>query len=174
MGRAGPWVVAAIVASAVVFALFTGGGVPDPVTRGSQAPVFALPALGGGSVSLGDQRGKVVLLNFWATWCKPCEAEMPAMQNLYSALDQEGFTLLAVSVDDEEAPVAAFRSRLGLSFPVLLDPGQKVSQLYQTYRFPESLLIDQKGRVVERYVGEKPWDSAAYVERVRRLVSEGS
>ena len=173
VGRAGPWVVAAVVVGAVLFALFTGGGVPDPVTRGSAAPHFELPALGGGQVSLADQRGKVVLLNFWATWCKPCEAEMPAMQNLYSALAQEGFTLLAVSVDEEEAPVADFQRRLGLDFPLLLDPDQRVSRLYQTYRFPESLLIDQRGRVVERYVGEKPWDSAVYVERVRRLVAEG-
>ena len=171
MGRAGPWLIATVVAGAVLFALLTGGGVPDPVGRGSQAPGFALPDLAGRTVSLGEQRGKVVLVNFWATWCAPCEAEMPAMQNLYRQLAGKGFTLLAVSVDEEAEKVAPFRDRLQLDFPILLDPTQEVAGLYQTYRFPESFLVDRDGVIVERYIGEKPWDSEAYVERVERLLT---
>ena len=96
---------------------------------------------------------------------------MPAMQNLYRQLAGKGFTLLAVSVDEEAEKVAPFRDRLQLDFPILLDATQEVAGLYQTYRFPESFLVDRDGVIVERYIGEKPWDSEAYVERVERLLT---
>ena len=114
--------------------------------------------------------GKVVLVNFWATWCKPCEDEMPAMERLYQQLHPRGFELLAISVDKEAPEVAAFRDRLGLSFPILLDPSEDVSRRYQTAGYPESLLIDREGVVVERYVGPREWDDPAYVERIRALL----
>ena len=146
---------------------------PEPIARGGPAPAFAAPLLDGRApVSLADQRGQVVLVNFWATWCAPCQAEMPAMQRLYEQLREEGFELLAVSVDDEPTQVASFRDRLGITFPILLDPDEEVSRLYQTTGYPESLLIDREGRLVERYVGEREWDAAAYVERIRRLLAE--
>jgi peroxiredoxin len=120
-------------------------------------------------LNLADFKGKVVFLNFWATWCKPCEQEMPAMQRLYDALRGSGFELLAISVDDAPGPVEGFRSRLGLRFPILLDADQRVAHAYQTFRFPETLLVDADGEIVERYVGPKEWDAEAYVERIRRL-----
>ena len=98
---------------------------------------------------------------------------MPAMERLYRRLAPEGFELLAVSVDADVTPVSAFRKRLGLSFPILLDPDQKVARSYQTFRFPESLLIGADGVVVERYVGGKEWDAEAYVARIRRLLRAG-
>ena len=148
--------------------------VASPVSRGVEAPSFRLPVLGASSpVSLEQYRGKVVLLNFWATWCKPCEDEMPAMDRLYRALAPEGFEMLAVSVDEEPDPVESFRQRLGVSFPILLDPAQDVSRLYQTTGFPESLLIDGRGMIVERYVGPRDWDHATYAKRIRKLMREG-
>jgi peroxiredoxin len=167
----GAWLVAAAVVSAALFALFTGSGAPPPLGRGSPAPAFQLESLGGGdAVRLSDHRGRVVLINFWATWCKPCEDEMPAMERLYAELRDEGFELLAISVDDDIGSVADFQGRLSLSFPILLDPDKRVSQDYQTYRFPESFLVGPDGVVVERYIGPKPWDARAYVERIRRLL----
>ncbi len=171
--RAGPWIVAGAVAAAAVYALLGDLSMPAPLGRGSPAPDFELPDLDGARVSLDGMRGRVVLLNFWATWCKPCEDEMPAMQQLYAALRPEGFELLAVSVDDEAAPVVEFQERLGLTFPILQDPKQEVSREYQTLRFPESFLIDPNGTIVERYVGPREWSAPAYVARVRRLLAGG-
>ena len=95
---------------------------------------------------------------------------MPAMERLYQALRDDGLELLAISVDADREEVGRFQQRLQLSFPILLDPDQKVARAYQTFRYPESLLVGPDGVVVERFVGPKAWDAAAYVERIRRLL----
>jgi peroxiredoxin len=173
-GRAGAWLIAAAVAVAALFALYGSSRTAAPVTRGSSAPDFTLPSLAGdGDVALSALRGRVVLLNFWATWCAPCEDEMPAMQRLHEGLAGQGFELIAVSVDTGDAEVRAFRDRLGLTFPILLDPQRKASNLYQTFRYPESFLIDKSGKVVERYVGPREWDDPLYVQRIRELIGQG-
>jgi peroxiredoxin len=125
-------------------------------------------------VNLESVSGEVVLVNFWATWCKPCEDEMPAMERLYRTLSGSGFELIAISVDDDRALVERFAGRLGLSFPILLDPQHEVATAYQTFRFPESLLVGRDGVIVERYIGPKEWDAAAYVTRIRKLLAEPS
>lgn len=169
--RSGAIGVAVLVAVVVFAALWASGPPPEPIRPGQAAPAFTLPRLDGEPLALADLRGRVVLLNFWATWCKPCEDEMPAMQRLYEALKGPGFEMLAVSLDDERAPVEAFRERLALSFPILLDPAKEVSTAYQTYRYPESYLIDAEGRILARYIGPRDWDAAVYHERIRRLVA---
>jgi thiol-disulfide isomerase/thioredoxin len=115
-----------------------------------------------------------VLVNFWATWCESCKDEMPAMETLYRELNGAGFDLIAISVDDDRAIVAAFRDELGLTFPILLDPEKNAATAYQTFRFPESFLIGQDGIVVERYIGPKEWAAPAYVSRIRRLLEAGT
>jgi peroxiredoxin len=173
-GRLAPWLIALALGAVAAFAVLGGGGAPVPVGRGSVAPDFALERLGDGArVQLSDFRGRVVLINFWATWCPPCEEEMPAMKRLYEALREDGFELLAVSVDDDVAEVVEFQERMELSFPILLDPEQETAKAYQTFRFPESLLIGRDGVVLERYVGTKDWDAQVYVERIRRLLRGG-
>lgn len=154
----------------VVVVVWLGGGGADPIERGSVAPAFTLASLDGAPVSLTDLRGHVVLINFWATWCEPCQREMPAMERLYEAQHAAGFELLAVSVGEAPEPVRAFRERLGLTFPILLDSDKTTSAAYQTYRFPESYLVDRDGVVVERYVGPRQWDHEAYRERIGRLL----
>ncbi len=174
-GRAGSWLLGAGVVAATLFALFLEADTPAPVGRGTPAPAFDLPVVGGGrSLSVDQLRGKVVLLNFWATWCKPCEDEMPAMERLYRALAGSDFELVAVSVDEDEAVVSAFVNRLGLSFPVLMDRTKEVAGAYQTFRFPESLLVGRDGVVLERYVGPKNWDADAYLDRIQRLLADGA
>ena len=168
------WLLALVVLAAGAGLILTSEGVPPPIGRGSAAPDFELPRLDDSSqVSLSSLRGQVVLLNFWATWCKPCEDEMPAMERLYRGLRSEDFELVAVSVDDEKerGVVREFRERMAISFPIALDPAKSVSQLYQTMGFPESLLIDRDGRVVERYVGPRDWDHQVYAERIRELLA---
>jgi peroxiredoxin len=174
-GRAGSWLLGAGVVAATLFALLLNADTQAPVGRGTPAPAFELPLAGGGPpLDFEQLRGKVVLLNFWATWCKPCEDEMPAMERLYRALAGSDFELVAVSVDEDEAIVNAFVDRLGLSFPILMDRSKKVAGAYQTFRFPESLLVGRDGVVLERYVGPKEWDADAYLNRIRRLLAEGA
>ena len=147
--------------------------VPAPVGRGGAAPDFDLPLLADGErFVLSEHRGRVVLVNFWATWCKPCEDEMPSMERLYRALAPDGFELVAISVDEDPEAVAAFRARTGVSFPIALDPSQEVSRLYQTQGYPESLLVDKQGRILERYVGPREW--SIYERRLRELIAEAS
>jgi peroxiredoxin len=163
---------AAGVAVAGVLAWLVSGDAPVPVERGSSAPGFELPRVDGGApVSLASLHGRVVLLNFWATWCKPCEDELPAMERLHRSLAGSDFSLVGISVDADAAPVLAFRERIGLGFTLLLDSDQRVARSYQTFRFPETLLIGRDGVILERYVGPKEWDSPAYVDRIRRLLA---
>jgi thiol-disulfide isomerase/thioredoxin len=151
-----------------------------PVVRGSDAPGFSLPRLAGpagaeapAALSLESLRGRVVLVNFWATWCEPCESEMPAMERLHAALPREDFELLAVSIDETEEPVQRFQDEYRLSFPILLDRGSQVYDAYQTMGVPESLLVDRDGRIVERYVGPREWDAAEYQARIREVIESG-
>ena len=170
--RTGIAVVAGLVAFGIALLLLSQPTDRVYVDAGAPAPGFALSRVGAAqAVSLEALRGRVVLVNFWATWCKPCEEEMPSLQRLYEQLAGEPFELLAVSVDSERAPIEAFQSRLGLSFPLLHDPDRAVAAAWQASRFPESFLVDADGTVVERYTGPRTWDADAYVERIRSLVA---
>ena len=122
------------------------------------------------TIELSSHLGRVVLINFWATWCEPCEREMPAMERLYQALAGEQFELIAVAIDDNEDDVRAFQNRYQLTFPIVLDPTQLVYGEYQTMGVPESLLVDREGRIVERYVGPREWDAIRYLNRIRELI----
>ena len=164
---------AVAVAAVAVAVLLVSEPEPDPIRAGQPAPTFELPRLDAPPVSLPSLRGRVVLLNFWATWCKPCEEEMPAMQRLYTALAGPDFELVAVSVDASPEDVKQFRDRLKLSFPIALDPDKRVSSSYQSYRYPESYLIDREGRILSRYIGPRDWDEALYVDRIRRVIAGG-
>jgi peroxiredoxin len=165
------WLVGLVLVALAGFLILMAEPIEPPLSRGDRAPSFSLPSLDDGSiVSLADVEGQVALVNFWATWCKPCEDEMPAMENLHQRLADKGFALLAVSVDESRQDVADFRERLGISFPILLDPGQDAARSYQTTGFPESILVDSDGVIVERYVGPREWDHPDYVARVQRLM----
>jgi len=170
--RARALLLAVLIGGGVIWVLSSNSRPPAPISPGRLAPDFSLPTLSGsGDVSLASLRGHVVLINFWATWCKPCENEMPAMQRLYEALAPQGLELLAVSVDSGRKEVVAFKKRLGLGFPILLDPGKRAAARYQSDRFPESFLIDRRGILVERYIGSRAWDAPAYIHRIQRLLS---
>jgi thiol-disulfide isomerase/thioredoxin len=179
---------AAVVVVAVILILRSDVAAP-PVVRGVMAPAFELAQLGANDdesgideptrseqatlVEFSSFSGRIVLLNFWATWCEPCEREMPAMERLYQALPREDFELVAVAIDDKEEDVRAFQERYQLSFPILLDLDQAVYAEYQTMGVPESLLIDRDGRIVERYVGPREWDAIEYKSRIQELIDGG-
>jgi cytochrome c biogenesis protein CcmG, thiol:disulfide interchange protein DsbE len=128
-----------------------------PKREQSQAPDFILTAIDGSQVKLSDLRGKVVLLNFWATWCPPCKAEMPDLNALHQQYgSQRGFMVIAIDAgDDSPEAVKAFAQQYGLDFPLLLDPGDQVSDgLYTVRALPTSLLIDRQGKIHSQWLGQ--------------------
>lgn len=142
---------------------------------GSPAPEFALPVPGAADVSLAQLRGRVVFVNFWATWCAPCREEAPSLERLYQSLAGDGFELLGISIDAEDAgpAIEAFRSEYGLTFPIPRDPQKRVYGAYQASGVPETFLVDREGRVLERFVGPQNWDDPRYAREIRRALAAG-
>jgi len=122
-------------------------------TVGMQAEDFHLTDLEGKSQSLSQYRGKIVLVNFWATWCKPCTTEMPAMQTMYDKLRDKGFVVLAVNELEDDAKVREHIKQYGHTFPVLMDRDNKVANQFGVFGLPVSVFIDQEGRVQEYIKG---------------------
>ena len=120
---------------------------------------FSLPTLEGGSQSLSALKGKVVFLNFWATWCGPCRAEMPSMEALYGRFREKGLEILAVNCGENQREVLAFMNGNKLSFPAVLDTDGRVSTGYGVQAIPTSFLIDREGMIVARVVGSINWDT---------------
>jgi thiol-disulfide isomerase/thioredoxin len=121
------------------------------------APRFRLPVRGGGDVDLAELQGKLVLVNFWATWCPPCREEMPSLTQLAQQFDPRSFEVLAVSVDEGWAPVDRFFAQPKTAFRVALDEGAKMSRAYGTTKYPESYLVDGDGKVRLKFVGPRNW-----------------
>lgn len=118
--------------------------------EGSRAPDFRLRTLDGDIVQLSDYRGQVVLVNFWATWCAPCRQEMPDIQQRF---EEGNFAVLAVNFNEDPELVSAFVDELGLSFPVLLDPGAAIQKVYQVRGYPTSFFIDEEGVIRIMHLG---------------------
>jgi cytochrome c biogenesis protein CcmG/thiol:disulfide interchange protein DsbE len=139
---------------------------------GTAAPGFRLPSLEGGHVDLAAFRGRVVLLNFWATWCAPCVAEMPSLERLHRALGPEGLAVVTVSADDDPAALRDFVKRYGLTMPVLLDPeGSEAGRAYRTTGYPETFVLDASGILLRHYVGPARWDSPEAIAHFRGLLA---
>jgi len=133
------------------------------------APAFRLMDLDGTVHSLPEYQGKVVFLNFWATWCGPCKVEMPAMEALYQAFRAQGLEILAVSVDQQGAAVTRpFKEAMGLSFPILHDSNYQVGLTYGARTLPMTYVIDRQGIIRQRVFGARDWNSP----EARTLMSE--
>jgi peroxiredoxin len=139
---------------------------------GGTAPDFTLKSLKGDSASLSQFRGKVVFLNFWASWCPPCRAEMPSMSRLNEVFSDREFAMLAVNVEQDKGAVEEFLADHPHDFTVLLDPQGTAQNLYQVFRFPETFLIDKEGRIVERFLGARDWSEVEFMKRIAQLVKE--
>lgn len=137
----------------------------------TEAPDFTLRTLAGERVRLSELRGKVVFLNFWATWCPPCREEMPSMERLHRHFRNRGLAMLAVSVDDNAATVRSFVEAHGVTFPVALDPEARTPTLYGVTGYPETFIIDANGVLVRHVIGPENWDSPASIEFFERLLA---
>jgi peroxiredoxin len=139
--------------------------------KGAKAPDFTLPGLDGEMVRLADQKGKVVFLNIWATWCPPCVDEMPSMEKLYQQLKGEDFEILAVSIDKQGAEaVLPFMKKHNLSFTALIDAKESLKYKYQTRGVPETFIIDRNGIIVEKVIGPRDWAAPNAIAFLQNLI----
>ncbi len=141
--------------------------------RGFPAPDFTLYDVEGRKHTLSDYKGKVVLLNVWATWCYPCIVEMPAMEALYRKLKDEDFAVLAVSIDKTDPKaINDYIQKNQFSFSVLLSPDGLIQSLYQTRSIPATFIIDKSGMIVSRIPGAREWNSPEAIQAFQRLIDE--
>jgi peroxiredoxin len=141
---------------------------------GESAPDFTLPRDDGQSISLSELRGQVVMINFWASWCGPCRQEMPLLEQIHQRYEPLGFTLLGVNVEENSGDAIAFLEERPVSFPILFDPNNDVSKLYDVIAMPSTVLIDRQGKVRHLHHGYKPGYENDYQDQVRALVRERS
>jgi cytochrome c biogenesis protein CcmG/thiol:disulfide interchange protein DsbE len=152
-----------------------------PVTAGTVAPEFEVNDLEGGLARLSDHRGEVVLVNIWATWCLPCRVEMPSMERLYQEVGEDGFEIMAVSIDavlgqfDQAGrpggDIEVFADSLGLTFPMLHDPSGGIERLYRTTGVPETFLIGRDGIIYKKVAGGTEWDAPQHKDLIQRLLA---
>ncbi len=141
------------------------------VQVGDAAPNFMLRDLAGNVISLSQLRGKVVMLNFWATWCGPCRVEMPAMEQLYRTLPRDAFEILAVSTDSQGAAVTRpFQKRMGVTFPILHDSEYRVGLAYGARTIPITFMVDRHGVVRQKIFGARDWDSPEARDLIQALM----
>jgi len=139
--------------------------------EGATAPDFSLRNLQNREVRLSDLRGKIVLVNFWATWCPPCVEEIPSMDRLYGLMKGKDFEMLAINVEGNgRATVPNFLKTHKASFPILFDEQAKVQDLYGVHRFPETFILDRDGRVLDKIIGGRTWDDPTIVDYLNFLL----
>lgn len=143
-----------------------GAELPESPAVGSMAPDFSLQTINGESRSLAEQRGKIVVMNFWATWCGPCEIEMPMFESFYETKPEQ-VEIIAVNYDEPPGKVRAYADRLNLDFPILLDPGGSIQELYRVRAYPTTFFVDQSGFIRFHHIGILSQDKfASYLDRL--------
>jgi peroxiredoxin len=151
--------------------LYTSLGI-QRISPPVEAPDFTLENLEGSLVSLKDFRGKLVFLNFWATWCGPCRWEMPAMEKLWNRFKEGRFVILAVDIREGKEVVKSFIQEEGYTFPVLLDSRGEVAGIYGIRAIPTTFLIDPQGKIVGKAVGAREWAGQDAFDLIEHLIPE--
>jgi len=159
------------IAGYFVYKEATRAGSPGVVNIGQQAPDFSIKDQSGHEIKLSDYRGKLVFLNFWATWCAPCIEEMPAMETLNQTFKDRKFQMLAISVDNDWKLVNGFYKDYNLTLPAFLDPGHQVANQYKVYKFPETFLIDGNGYVIKHTWVER-WADPRVMSNIDSLIRQ--
>lgn len=155
-----------IIGSAAALLLLSTFAYADP------APDFTLKNSTGANVRLAEQRGQVVMLNFWASWCGPCRQEMPLLDGISKKYSKMGFVLYGINVEQDNTDAKKMLKDLGVTFPILFDTESKLSSLYSVEAMPTSVIIDKKGQI--RYIdkGYKPGDEDKYRAQIMELIRE--
>ncbi len=144
---------------------------PNPVLKtGAMAPELEMTDVEGKTHRLSEYRGKVVLLNFWATWCPPCIAEMPALEAAYAKLKNQGFEILAINLDEQPKAVHKILQDQKLSFKIFLDPQGKAAQAYLVYGLPYTVVLDREGKIQYKGFGGHEWNQGKDLERLKALL----
>ena len=143
-------------------------------TIGYPAPDFTLLDIDGKSFNLSQEKGKIVLVNFWATWCTPCRVEMPSIEALYHRFDRNEFEIFTVSSDVQGAAVVKpFIQSYRLTFPALIDENFMVTNLYKVRALPATYIIDQEGIITHRFFGAKNWNNKESTDLIRKMIQSG-
>lgn len=144
----------------------------DTLRAGAPAPAFQLGSSGGKPVSLDSLKGKIVLVNFWASWCGPCRKEMPVLEQLNRQYHNKGVALLGVNVEPDSSAATDWLKATPVSFPILFDVDSKVSKLYQVEGMPNTVILDRKGNVRYIHRGYQPGAENEYLDQIRALIRE--
>ncbi|MBI3019189.1 MAG: TlpA family protein disulfide reductase [Deltaproteobacteria bacterium] len=144
---------------------------PNPVLKtGTLAPDLEITDIEGKTHKLSEYRGKVVLLNFWATWCPPCLAEMPSLEAAYTKLRDQGFEVLAINLDEQPKTVHKLIQEHKLSFKIFLDPQGKAAHAYLVYGLPYTIVLDREGKIQYKGFGGHEWDQGKELEKLKALL----
>jgi len=147
----------------------TGTHLLTPIPDRPAAPGFELRDMDGGTHRLSDYRGRVVIVNFWATWCPPCRRELPSMNRAWAKLNDDGIAMLAVNVGETEDVIFPFTADYPIDFPVLLDEDGSVTERWPVRGIPTTFVIDPEGRIAYRAIGGREWDDPQLLAAVRAL-----
>jgi len=140
------------------------------IEEGDTAPSFSIKTDSGKTITTKDFGGKLLVLNFWATWCPPCVEETPSLVALSNRLGPKGLTVVGVSVDTDAKAYEGFIRRFGVKFETFRDPESNISASYGTFKYPETYIIDRNGKVVLKIVGQKNWASPETIEQLQKLL----
>ena len=142
----------------------------EAIAPTAAAPDFTLRTMNGPNLRLAEQRGRVVMVNFWATWCGPCRQEMPHLNRLYDKYRSSGFVMLGVNIDDDANNAIGVAGKLGMKFPVLFDTDKKVSRMYDLSTMPSTVIIDRDGKVRYVHRGYLAGYEDNYEKQIRELL----
>jgi len=137
------------------------------VVAGDSAPGFEVTTDSGKKISVDNFGGRLLIVNFWATWCPPCINELPALNALAAELKRDGVVVVGISVDKDKAVYDRFLKKVKLNFETSRDPGADISADYGTFKYPETYVISRDGKVLEKFINEQPWMSPEIVARLR-------
>lgn len=155
-----------------LLAILIGVATLATASSSTPAPDFTLPVRSGGTASLSQYKGQVVMINFWASWCGPCRQEFPLLDNMYKKYKSLGFTLLGVNVDKDSADAEKWLAQTPVTFPILFDRKSDASNLYAVNAMPTTVFVDRKGQVRLVHRAYKPGDEGEYLNEIKALLKE--
>ena len=171
MNRTDQILTGGVVALAGVLAWVAIGTLNTPIVNaGDKAPKFSVVTEDGKTVTPTDFGGKLLVLNFWASWCEPCKAETPSLEEMSQVLGKRGVVVLGISMDTNEKAYKTFLKRWGISFPTSRDPSADIATSYGTLQYPDTYIIDTSGKVVEKVINWQDWMNPQVIDHLQKLL----